>query len=484
MGRIARLVYTGIEVSRESKVPVLFVSNPGYGKTTLVRKWAEKNNYHVETIIGSSFAKEEVQGYQVNNGKNHLDFLEPYWFTRIKNEKSAGRPTILFIDEISTAPSDVQGSLYRLIFDRCIGNGDKLPDDTLIISAANYKSNLPAFFEITAPALNRFCVINLIPKSTEEMFDEFLSPIQEVPEFIKCTFSQADKACLKEIFLDDMKNLIKILAKDAIDFTNQDYNDVYSNPGIGAENGKIMNFLSGRSLSYLYEVVLAIKTLKLGHKNPFITEAIDGLAGLGTNNFKSQAEHDAYLVRLHKTINQIIFDVKPKIVKKEDLTQYSISDLVNQMVEKSSALEMNDENSIVYSLCIAEKLQDFRNNFTTYIEQNRDFVYSEVKSIEILSQVNEMGLIFNNQFGKNILNMTKELLEMLGDNSGKNHQVMVRFKLDNNVIKDLKTSQSGRMFVADQDSGLSVGKRVLQNDRILAVYNGKKWVSLENYFAS
>lgn len=483
MGQISNLIYTGIEVCKESKIPVLFISNPGYGKTTLVHKWAEKNNYHVETIIGSSFAKEEVQGYQVNNGKDHLDFLEPYWFTRIKNEKKDGVSTILFIDEISTAPADVQGSLFRLIFERCIGNGEKLPEDTLIISAANYKSNLPDYFEITSPVLNRFCIINLIPKSMEDMFDEYLSPIDDVPDFQKVIISESEKKKVREKLLEGFKSILETSQKGSLNVTNQELSDIYSNINPELANGKVMNFISGRTISYLCEIMITAKALSLKKFDMFILEAIDGLVGLGTNSFRSVAEHKAYLAILHQTINRIIFEIKTKEIKKEELDQYSISELVNQISEKAAALEMTDINTINYSLCLAEKVHDFKANFAAYIEQDRDFVYSEIKSLQMLSEVGEMGVIFNNQIGKNMINTANELIEMLEGKGQKkdDYKVLVRYKIDGNTFRDVIVRKKGRNFFDEKDSGLPKDTRIIHHDRILAVYDGNKWVSLDNF---
>lgn len=483
MGQITKLVYTGIEVCKESKIPVLFISNPGYGKTTLVRNWAEKYNYHVETIIGSSFAKEEVQGYQVNNGKDHLDFLEPYWFTRIKNEKNAGKPTILFIDEISTAPVDVQGSLFRLIFDRCIGNGNKLPEDTLIISAANYKDNLPDFFEISAPALNRFCIINLIPSSTNDMLEEYLSPINEVPTFKKTVVSEEEKNQMKNRLLSELKVLVGNLAKTSIDFTNQVFNDIYSGSNNLAANGKIMNFISGRTLSYLFEIMVAIKSLRLKRSNPFITEAIDGLIGLGTNTFKSITEQKAFLAKLHKAIIRIIFEISPKNVKKEDLESLNISEIVNQISDNAESMELNDENVITYSIVIAEKLQDYKTHFADYVKQNRAFIFSEVMSVQLLSDLIDMDIIFDNQFGKNIIKIRNEIMDMLGETQNDSHHVLLQIKEDSGKLITVNAQQSGRIFIADKDSGINPAKRVLSHSRITSVFTGSSWISLDEYLA-
>ena len=138
---------------------MLLLSNPGIAKTTIVGEIAAHEGYEVVSLIGSGFENNEILGFQVNEPDwDYLITKNPTWFNTILENKKNNKPSILFIDEISVCPSLVQGALYRLIFERTIGNGRKLPEDCVIISAGNYKSNLPSYCDITAPALNRFCM--------------------------------------------------------------------------------------------------------------------------------------------------------------------------------------------------------------------------------------------------------------------------------------------------------------------------------------
>jgi hypothetical protein len=49
---IAQTVYDICELSKNTKIPFLMVSNPGAGKTTGAMRYAEKNGYHLEVLIG------------------------------------------------------------------------------------------------------------------------------------------------------------------------------------------------------------------------------------------------------------------------------------------------------------------------------------------------------------------------------------------------------------------------------------------------
>lgn len=307
-------IITAIEVAKSSGVPMLFISNPGYGKTTVINAWAEKNGYHVESVIGSAFDRSEILGYQVNNGKDHLDIMKPYWFHNIEENEKNGVPSVLFIDEISTAPGDVQGSLFRLIFERTIGNGMKLPESTVIMSAANYKDNLPAYFEITSPALNRFCIINLGFKSLKDVANEFLSDEEDLtknwPTFQRKELDAATRQEIKGKVRDFMANVADNyvekgdFSKGFLDVRTKELNNIYE---AGLEpSGEVLNFISGRTVSYLNRCVTACVALGLNGKHSFVGKMIDGLIGLGTNTFQSEGELKIFRASIKRDIGNII----------------------------------------------------------------------------------------------------------------------------------------------------------------------------------
>jgi MoxR-like ATPase len=100
------LMLTGFELSRISGVPMLYLGNPGMGKTTIVNLWAKRNGYHVESLIGSAFDRSEILGYMVNDGSgtDYLRTKAPEWFHTITGLEKKGTPSVLFIDEIAGAP--------------------------------------------------------------------------------------------------------------------------------------------------------------------------------------------------------------------------------------------------------------------------------------------------------------------------------------------------------------------------------------------
>lgn len=347
------LIVTAIEVTRQSKVPMLFLSNPGLGKTTVINRWAEKNNYHVETLIGSSFDRAEVLGYMVNTGKDHLEVLEPQWYHSIMENEKNKIPSVLFIDEISTAPTDVQGSLYRLIFERTIGNGKQLPDDCIILSAANYKENLPSYFEISAPALNRFCLINLMPKTSNDLVYEYLQDEKEQfanwPEFKFNPLNDTSKEMLTSSVINLFSSIFENYcntgdnSKGVINIENKSLNNLYE--GVPTKQQEVYNFISGRSMSYFKRCLQSFIELGISKSSTFLTQMIEGLIGAGTNNFKNDSEVKNYIASVKGAVQEIISSIKVGRIKTDDTPIYNDNDSVAEKVKKF--LQNNDKTSLL-----------------------------------------------------------------------------------------------------------------------------------------
>ena len=341
------LMLTGFELSRISGVPMLYLGNPGMGKTTIVNLWAKRNGYHVESLIGSAFDRSEILGYMVNDGSgtDYLRTKAPEWFHTITELEKKGTPSVLFIDEIAGAPKDVQASLYRLIFERTIGNGQKLPESTIIASASNYKDNLPPMCDITAPNLNRFCLINFGPQSFEGLYSEFLQEPadleKDLPDFTHLELSQEIKEkagrAVRRIFekINTTYN-VKRSSDSSLNFANKRLNNVFT--GDYSKNGEVYNFISGRTIGYFRDIFLAMYCI--GLNNPFyISKFVDGLIGLGFNSFSDIQELNAFR----------------KFVR--ELTKDALNELAGKQ-KKQKNFNYNSKLSLAENIDILTALQD------------------------------------------------------------------------------------------------------------------------------
>ncbi|MDR2490105.1 MAG: ATP-binding protein, partial [Spirochaetaceae bacterium] len=285
MDSLKTIVYNTIEVSRRSGVPVLFVSNPGLGKTTAIEKWCGHNGYALTTLIGGQRTAEEVLGYMINsNGR--LITATPDWYNDIIEAEKSGKKSVLFVDELSTAAEAVQGALLQLIFSRRCGGGHKLPDSTLILSAANYKGNLPSACGIMAPTLNRFMIVNLSykPQETGIFVDEFVYGLDSYTtgcSLSSKTLSPEEITRFKRAFRESFVKILKIYEPisggSGLNIGEQDLDGIYE------YSGDVYNFVSGRTVSYLERVLRAV--IELGAENFTHNECFEkyilGLVGQG-----------------------------------------------------------------------------------------------------------------------------------------------------------------------------------------------------------
>jgi MoxR-like ATPase len=333
-----------ITISAHSEVPVLFLANPGLAKSTIISNWAARNGYHLETLIGSRFTQEEILGFQARvedkfSGENRLELLEPYWYRSIILSEKQNIPSLLFLDELSTVQENVQGAMLQLVFERTIGHGKRLPASTIVVSAANYKQNIPFVFNIMAPILNRFCLVNLRYESNGAFLDEFLqdesSRQDDALTYQDVQVSPQTRERLRE-GLKDMWDAVFESFNDGdrtpLDINNQMYNNIYE-----SDTGYVYNFITGRTLYYLYRITYSFlcKGLSVSRHGHLMLNMVFGLAGLGTNSF-NEMQQKSYLKKLEtlwtklytSLVTEVAADRTPSA--KLDFTGKSVSSAVNE----------------------------------------------------------------------------------------------------------------------------------------------------------
>lgn len=340
---IEKTILESIDISRNSGVPVLYFSNPGYGKTTTINKWAKANNYHVESLIGSQFSQDEILGFQVNNN-GVLEVLEPEWYRRIIKAKENGQPSVLFLDELSMCAPSTQGALLHLCFAKEIRGGKKLPEDCLVLAAANYKDNLPEYCEIIAPQINRFCVVNLDnkDKSPTDILMEFTSNFgdgKDLDYYIAPSFeANVDEAKI-------MSSIRKELASLFMEYNNPDNSWGYislENQNISCAyepiENRVYNFISGRTISYFTRIMKSVMT---SNKKLEMLETVKlmaaGLIGGGTFSWDEDTEARNKQVkkfnkRISKMINKLVTEADDtRKIKKEETVETSTLNAATQM---------------------------------------------------------------------------------------------------------------------------------------------------------
>ena len=115
----------------EADVPVLIWGLPGGGKTAWLTQLAASMGAHLEVIIASIHDPTDFSGLQaVVNNETH--FIVPAWVNRVNSHPLS----IVFLDEISTAPLAVQSALLRVVQERWVGE-TKLHSGVRFVAAAN-----------------------------------------------------------------------------------------------------------------------------------------------------------------------------------------------------------------------------------------------------------------------------------------------------------------------------------------------------------
>lgn len=357
---IAQIVYDVCELSRATKIPFLLVSNPGAGKTTGVRQFAEANGYHLEVVIGSRSTPEELLGYQVNNGGTSLEHLDSQWWARIIEYDKKGIPSILFCDEISTCPGQTEGSMLSLIQDRENQKGEKLPESCIVLGAANYSKNLPSYMDIITPAINRFCVINLMDGMNGlDLVSELFHPEQNTAQTrTRVPFTDEENSNYMSTMEKFFQNLFveysdRKSSKGIIDICNTEIASLYQDA-----DRALYNVISLRSMS---EFVLLVRyALEFGmSKNKMLYKIADGMIGAGSCSFNDAKQGEAYRSQLHASMDSLAqkFMKIPRVKaqkKQFDYGEKNIANLVSNInmmsQEIGSFIETTEDNKQIGAL--------------------------------------------------------------------------------------------------------------------------------------
>lgn len=141
-------------VAIAARVPVILWGAPGQGKTSVINDLARGTGCHLETILASIREPSDFAGLPVIIG-DQACLVAPNWAKRIADVSASGGQSIVFFDEITTAPPSSQAALLRVSLDRVVGDL-YLGDRVSVVAAANPPEIAANGWDLAAPMANRF----------------------------------------------------------------------------------------------------------------------------------------------------------------------------------------------------------------------------------------------------------------------------------------------------------------------------------------
>ncbi len=148
---------------KELTTPFLWGA-PGIGKSQAIYQLAEKleKEYDVKVNITDVrlllFSPIDLRGVPVADTEHKLaNWLKPRIF---EMDPSRGVINLLFLDELSAAPQQVQAAAYQLCLDRKIGE-HSLPDNCFVIAAGNRVTDMSVSYKMPKALCNRLMHFNV-----------------------------------------------------------------------------------------------------------------------------------------------------------------------------------------------------------------------------------------------------------------------------------------------------------------------------------
>jgi len=142
-------------VAQTGKVTPLVSGPPGCGKSRTFEAFAKARGRQCSTLIGSLREPADIGGYPypylVQGEQPYMMVMPPKWAL-----ECVARPTVVFIDELTTCPPAVQAALLGVIAEKRVGDFT-LPDHTWVAAACNPPDCAANGSELEPPLANRLC---------------------------------------------------------------------------------------------------------------------------------------------------------------------------------------------------------------------------------------------------------------------------------------------------------------------------------------
>jgi MoxR-like ATPase len=187
-----------IHMSVALDLPLLVEGKPGIGKSEIVRSVAEAAGYALLDRRASQMLPEDLGGIPVGDVATRTAVrCQPDLVAEATRlHESAGKPVMLFLDEVNLASRGVLSALYEVILDRRCG-GFPFPPGTRVIAACNPPGSGAMVEELPRPLTNRMAVVSFSGPTFDEWTDyafandvspEIIAALRVSQEFLHAKF--------------------------------------------------------------------------------------------------------------------------------------------------------------------------------------------------------------------------------------------------------------------------------------------------------
>jgi len=155
------------KVACDTSVSVIVEGDHGIGKSESVYAFAKANNFHVEPLFLSHQEVADLIGIPTlekdENGHPVTTWSKPIWLHRMEEAAKEGKRTVLFLDELNRAQTEVRQAALQLVLDKMI-HEHKLPETTVngvsfqsfVVAAVNPADGFYQVDELDPALLDRF----------------------------------------------------------------------------------------------------------------------------------------------------------------------------------------------------------------------------------------------------------------------------------------------------------------------------------------
>ena len=171
------------EVSKP--MSIMLWGRPGIGKTQMVEQLAKNLGAMLFDVRLTTIDTSDLRGLPYYDHETKTT----QWY-RPEDLPNVEQPTILFLDELSSAPQHIQPTVYGLLQERRVGK-HKLPKNCIVIAAGNGVADGAVAYEMGTAIANRLVHIHVV-SDAEDWIKNFAVPFGLHPAVVAFVKTRPD----------------------------------------------------------------------------------------------------------------------------------------------------------------------------------------------------------------------------------------------------------------------------------------------------